>query len=525
MHMSLPYIANFIYMKKILLFFFVLISINTFSKNRVTINIHNKEINVAMDMIREQTGMEFSYNPQVINTKRLISANMVNQEINSALTLLFNDIYVYTIKGRYIIITAEKKSIEPDEKELALNKNEESLNADGGSSKDNCISSIKERKIVLDKVESGQPLTISNYKNNSIMLKKIASIIALSTITAGQLTADNIPEVKLEVPKLYNTNLQKSVGQLSFIFPIGTDGNNSKEKEYKLSLNILGGISGGVNGAEFGGWFNITKQNVIGFQGAGIFNYVQGGVEGVQMAGVMNYSNLKSTVQLAGILNMTQETSNFQAAGIMNYSKGAAKLQIASIANYSSEAGTQISIVNIAKKKKFQLGFVNISDTEDGASLGLFNYVKKGGLFEIGFSTNDYIYGATNLITGKDKLYSILSVGVHSSSLSFGVGVGSRIQLKSERNGINFELLHNNIFKNDFKDMDVNASLEQLRIFYSHRANKVTFYGGPTVNGLFQDVDFTGASEPLYSILENKGSKHNCYLWVGAELGIRINLK
>ena len=82
------------------------------------------------------------------------------------------------------------------------------------------------------------------------MLKKIAGIITLSALTWGgavaqlkQTKAKKVPTNKIE----YNIGLQKSTAQLTFITPMSTDGKSTKDKEYKFSLNILGGITGGIN--------------------------------------------------------------------------------------------------------------------------------------------------------------------------------------------------------------------------------------------------------------------------------------
>jgi hypothetical protein len=55
-----------------------------------------------------------------------------------------------------------------------------------------------------------------------------------------------------------------------------------------FSLNIFGGYSGGVDGMELGGLFNIDKKDAQYFQAAGLFNMVGGNTNGVQLAGISN---------------------------------------------------------------------------------------------------------------------------------------------------------------------------------------------------------------------------------------------
>ena len=464
-----------------------------------------------MTMISQQTGMVFAYNPLVVNVDRLVSTDIIHKEAEQAIALLLDNLYSYTIKGKYIIIISEKEPTETTSgNEIIIVKIKKEEDTNSGTSIDSCLSNIRAKKIALNKLESNKPIEITNHINDTIMLKKIVGIIALSAITTGSMDAQVQQQEVYIQEEVENVGLEKSLMQLSFIHPLGTDGGNSKNKEYKFSLNMLGGINGAIDGFELGGLFNITRQNMKGVQIGGLFNSVGGNVKGVQIAGVMNHS---------------KKSGGIQIGGVMNYSKDFAQVQIAGVTNYAANVGTQISVVNVAQNANFQLGVVNISETGDGTMLGLFNYVKKGGLFEIGLSTNDYIYGAFNLITGTDRLYSILSIGRHSSNVMFGVGIGTRFQLKGERYGLHLELMQNNIFKDDFKDMSRSASLNQLRVFYSQRINKFTFYGGPTVNALLTDVDFTNSNKPIYSIVKHNGSKHNFNLWVGAEIGVRFNLK
>lgn len=281
-----------------------------------------------------------------------------------------------------------------------------------------------------------------------------------------------------------------------------------------------------MRGLQMAGIFNSTGGNVGGIQMAGIANYVKGDMKGLQMGGIANIARQSSGFQMAGIANYTAGVNNVQMAGIANVATGS-RFQIAGIANYAQGADIQIGTINIAQHAGFQMGIINISETDEAAMLGVFNYVKKGGLFEIGVSANDYIYGAVNLVTGTDRLYSILSFGAYSpsSNVSVGLGAGTRIQLGDSPRGIHFELKHNQIYRNNFKNKGRSAALEQARIFYSVRKNKFTLYGGPTINVLLRDTDFTEVKDPVYSIFENRSSKHKFDLWVGAEIGVRFNLK
>ncbi|NDV78045.1 hypothetical protein D0T57_03545 [Dysgonomonas sp. 511] len=281
-----------------------------------------------------------------------------------------------------------------------------------------------------------------------------------------------------------------------------------------------------MRGVQIAGLFNSTGGNACGVQIGDLANYVKGDMKGLQIGGLVNVVRKSSDVQLAGIANYTAEINDMQIAGIANMATGS-RLQIAGVVNYAQGADVQIGTVNIASHAGFQLGVINIAETDEAAMLGLFNYVKNGGLFEIGISANDYVYGAANLITGTDRMYSILSFGAYSpsSNVTVGLGVGTRIQLGDSPKGILFELMHSQIYRNNFKNEGRRAALNQARVFYSVRKNKFTLYGGPTINILLRDTDFTEVEDPVYSIIKNRSNNHKLDLWIGAEVGVRFNLK
>ena len=97
-------------MKKIIFIpLFILISVSLHSQNMVNIKLQNERIGVAMKLITQQTGVEFSYNPKVVDTHKKISINIVNKEVTEAVYLLLHDKYFfYIIKGKYVIITSAK---------------------------------------------------------------------------------------------------------------------------------------------------------------------------------------------------------------------------------------------------------------------------------------------------------------------------------------------------------------------------------------------------------------------------------
>ncbi|HEY8388361.1 MAG TPA: hypothetical protein VIK74_07140, partial [Parasegetibacter sp.] len=76
--------------------------------------------------------------------------------------------------------------------------------------------------------------------------------------------------------KIQSINLRKFFTerpfQLSLTPGLSTMGDLSPQIVTKYSLNVFGGYTGGVNGVEIGGLFNMNKKDVKYFQAGGIFN-------------------------------------------------------------------------------------------------------------------------------------------------------------------------------------------------------------------------------------------------------------
>jgi hypothetical protein len=159
--------------------------------------------------------------------------------------------------------------------------------------------------------------------------------------------------------------------QVSFTPGLSSQGKLSAQVTNNISLNVLGGYTGGVNGVEVGGLFNINKRNVkyaqvagllningesmFGAQVAGLNNTVLGGVTGVHAAGISNIVRGQlNGVQVAGIYNHVSNTvKGIQVAGISNFAKEQVNgMQISGIGNiaYRQMNGMQVAAFLIMQK-------------------------------------------------------------------------------------------------------------------------------------------------------------------------------
>lgn len=165
--------------------------------------------------------------------------------------------------------------------------------------------------------------------------------------------------------------------QMTFLFPpFSTNGMDNANYVNDLSLNLFVGVSGGVDGVEFGGFINIDRYFVNGFQAAGFGNTVGGSVEGVQLSGFYNsVGGDFRYVQGAGFINVTggsqvglqgagfanvvgNDLYGFQGSGFMNVVGG--KMTGIQGAGFMNVAGDTVTGIQGA-------GFMNVSGNIDKA--------------------------------------------------------------------------------------------------------------------------------------------------------------
>jgi hypothetical protein len=322
--------------------------------------------------------------------------------------------------------------------------------------------------------------------------------------------------------------------QMSLTPGLGTHGRMSGQVVNKLSLNIVGGYTAGMNGVELAGVFNIDKNAVRYVQAAGIVNVVGGKVQGVQLAGVYNHdldslfgvqaagiSNVVkgsvTGVQLAGVVNVSQDTvRGVQAAGVVNVSREVKGVQAAGVMNVShAVSGVQVSgLVNYTRRLRgVQIGLVNIADSSSGFMIGLINIVKNG-VHEFTLSSNEMVPLNLSYKTGSRGMYSILQVGFDPGSnekvYAYGIGIGNELRLSS-RLALNTEFLLNNfIVPHDKNPPQVIRLQTLMRVKLGQH---VSLFAGPAFS-------MTTSSNDTH--LPDGYKKLNDKAWVGWTAGINI---
>lgn len=332
--------------------------------------------------------------------------------------------------------------------------------------------------------------------------------------------------------------------QISFTPGLSTQGKQSQYDINNFSLNLLGGRTGGVNGVEMAGLFNINSMNVRGVQVGGIFN-LTGYVEGVQVAGIHNYvaGNVKG-VQVGGINNIVKGSTNgLQVGGIYNHVNNEVKgIQVAGITNYAQARvnGIQVSgignickevngiqvggIFNYAKKLRgVQIGLVNFASESTGYSIGLLNFVPNG-YHKLVISTNEVFQANAAYKSGNNKLYSIILGGISTPydarAYSFGLGLGKEMAI-TKIFSINPEISSQYVYLGYFKDYN---SLNRINLdFHVNFGKHLSIFAGPVLSGYYQETKnpFPGYKTDLPKTSSNTFKiATNMVGWIGWNAGI-----
>jgi len=323
-----------------------------------------------------------------------------------------------------------------------------------------------------------------------------------------------------------------STFQLSLIYPISTNGKDSKDITHDFSLNLIAGYTEGINSLEIGGFYNLTKNHVRGVQIAGFGNTVRGDIDGVQVAGFINTgrANVAGT-QVAGFSNLSGINKGFQIAGFNNHSNGSSGAQVAGFINTSGDVkGAQVAgFINIAKDLKgAQIGVINIADSvASGAQVGLINIAKKNGFISLGLESNDVMPYYLAFRSGMDYFYTVLIAGIHPEDeyWSLGAGLGSRLFITNKKNVFvnpeaRWEVINSgNISNDDFSyltKLNLNLGYDFQQHFYLTAGPSLNYY-------VTDDLDENG--QPSIELSSNHSvnrlhNNHRHQLWIGYNVGL-----
>lgn len=431
----------------------------------VQINTQDRTLGDIFTQITSQTGIRFSFNPQLVNTEKVIYQEITAKDLNTILSRLLPESVGYKQVGNHIIITAktEGEISFPEakiltEQEIIIEKNEKK------SSSNQLIISNNENK--LKKVDLSDTGILAydchnyvNLKNEDEMKKQLAALLVIASSMTSQVSAQDITtSVSDNSQNQYSEVSEKGTTkpfQLSFFYPLGTDFINSQENTYDISLNIVGGVTGRSNGIELGTVFNVNKYSAKGLQLSGAINfagYAPGVKEEsnvVQLSSMINYAKAGQATQLTGGINIS-DRSVLQASAIGNFAKES-PIQLTGGINITKTGSVQASaIANVAEKSHFQAtGGVNL--TKDGAFQGSaiantamnsacqitggINVTKKGGfqasaIANVAQESSCQITGGINVTKRGGFQLGIINVRDSADGVSLGI-----INIANEKKG------------------------------------------------------------------------------------------
>lgn len=525
----------------------------------VSFTYQDQELGQILDEISATHEVRFAYSRDLIPVEQKVSVYVKNQPLDKALTQLFEQTpVVYApIAGQVMLRVDRNKRV------MRLSKLEPAP-----------------RKV--EQMSPIHPPTPSEEMLLAKLQRERARYTRIAPIRKSQppqeVEGGKREETRLEDYRLPTFEYEGAQGssrrlaQISVFSSVGTNLARSEKLTNHVSVNLLWGANGGVEGVEVGGLVNSVTQdvkglqiaglgnsvagNTIGTQAAGLFNVGKGRVQGLQMAGLFNNTGETDAIQTAGLFNKSKDFSGVQMAGLFNMATGKSEgVQLAALFNYSREKSrTQLStlfniggdvswgqasaLLNVGKEVSgFQFGLVNVADTVSGASIGLLTIVRKG-YNRLEFSGSEALHANLALKLGAHSFYNIFHVGAHwdrteagaqqdvDITWGLGYGFGSALRL-GNYSLLNIEAVAIHINEAERWTDQLNL-LNQFRILLDIKVGRRTsLFAGPVGNLMVSklynaEYDYYGSSIMPYALYDKTNNGTNVKAWVGFNAGIRF---
>lgn len=394
----------------------------------ITLQATEESVESVLKKIALQAAISFSYNPQKIDIRRLVTLSIKNRPLAEALYLLFQESVSYKLKGKYVLLF-ENKSQEEESKFLVRG-----YVIDSTSGKKIPEVSIYEKRSLASAVSNGYgyyeirlpaekrkvilSLSKQNYwqkefdlnsnrdqfvnigltplpldsipenNNNDFSIQRVSDSAVLKTIpdssnkkkptvkdkirkTTAMALSPLLEGLLSKKQKTHDKNVDNQLSrqfQISFLPAVSTNRFMGGNTLTKVSLNILAGYNLGVEGLEIGGLFNFVRDSVKYVQLAGLGNTVGGQVSGFQSAGIYNLVKGNANgIQAGGFFNFNQgEMKGFQIAGAINFQKGKVQgVQSAGLFNLNLGTSEGIQMAGLFNYNRLETNYLQLA--------GLFN--------------------------------------------------------------------------------------------------------------------------------------------------------
>ncbi|MBL7791540.1 MAG: STN domain-containing protein [Saprospiraceae bacterium] len=526
-------------------------------QQKVSLNYTNEPLGYVLDAISANYRVNFSYSSNFVPVQQKVTVSVVNQPLSIALDNMLKETAVdYVEVGQQVVLRTDKhKKAQLSQLQTLPGKVRQTSPI--YPERNTSPNGRRNREVREVPAIEGQRIA-SVPGGNSVLTMHDASLRSLvQPISQTETSADET---------------SRRLAQISLLPFLNSEANRKRNMTNTLSLNLLWGDNGGVEGLEVGGFVNRIRNDVKGVQVAGFANLVDNDVSGTQLSGLFNINHGKLVgVQAAGVFNHSGDAKAIQAAGVYNIARGDVKgVQVAGVFNMaqgyvdgvqasvlfnlaSDKAKTQTAgLFNIAgdvewgqmallfnKGKKvegFQFALVNIADTICGTPFGFLNLVKKGyNRFEI--AGGETMYGNLSAKLGTHKFYNIFQLaarwdddyknGESKLSWALGYGLGTAIRLHP-RSLLNFEVVTMHVNEREVWTRELHL-LNQVRATFDWQIGKKTScFAGPVLNIMVsKKVDAESGvygsqltPRPFYESTSDTGN--NLKMWVGLTAGLRM---
>jgi hypothetical protein len=394
----------------------------SYLSRKVSLNIPNCSLEVALREIGKAGQFRFSYDADLIPGNRQVSLKARNTAVNILLKeMLGKDVcprevgnHVILVRSRVtarekqpfssmmvtgIILDAFDRRPLEEATVYEVGNNRSAVTGKNGTYKLVLPSGKKIRGVAFCK--SGYADTVvfirqAHDQRVDVLLRPLTGGLSKINSLRGTVVikgTDSMGFVKWLVPRetmINSKNLDirtSTTFQVSVIPYIGTNWKVTGSITNRFSLNLLAGYTGGLKGVEVGGLFNVTRNSIRGLQIGGLGNVVGGPGRGWQIGGLFNFDLGKfEGVQAGGLFNYVPDTiKGVQLGGLANILTGKINgVQIAGLANVVTHNcdGWQVAgLMNLTIQdvRKVQIsGLINWGSNVDGLQVaGLVNFAHR----------------------------------------------------------------------------------------------------------------------------------------------------
>ena len=385
-------------------------------ERRVSVRLDNTRLSDALSTLARQGDFNFSYASNLFDANRNIDLVVVSKPVREVLDQLFRGTLRYKNRGNYVILL----KAEPVEKprflyvsgivtdrltgeRLARVSVYERRSLSAAVTNENGFYQLRlpaslarsDVRVIRQQYEPGLvTLRAATDQTRDVALTPRPVTERLQPLTvrppdqARLPTFENSPLLKTFVPvsqQVFSENVRDTLRrtfQISFLPMLGTNYRLSGSVINNVSINVLAGYSGGVEGFEIGGLVNLVRGSVRGVQVGGLGNLVRGNVRGVQIGGFFNQNfGTNHGPQIAGFINSNWASAEgVHIAGFANFTrKNLHAVQVAGFVNAvgGEMQGAQVAgflNANAGSNEGFQLaGFANVNRRDNrGAQISGF---------------------------------------------------------------------------------------------------------------------------------------------------------